>query len=151
MARDTQIAMPRLRTVFLAILVVVALVGVGAVGSACRDTLALQGTPAASFTITSTGSALTVTHDGGDTITDDQYTVALSILVATPGHDTARYTWANETAGGFPIGAGDSLTIQHPTLTNGTVIRVVHRGYEVPRFCPTRGAPQRMILAKETL
>lgn len=153
MAADTQILVPRLRYILLAFLVVGAVVGIGVVGAECRDTLALQGTPAVNFNITSTASEFTVTHAGGQSITDDQYTVAVTILVAHSIEETTpryRYTWANQTNGGFPISTGDSVTLRNLTLEDGMVIRVVHRGYEVPQYCPARGTPQRIVLGQAT-
>ena len=149
MPRDTP-----LRAGLLAVVVLVALLGVASVGAECQDTLALQGTPAASFDITYDDDAtkLTITHDGGDTITDDQYTVGVAALV-TPAasNSSTQHIWANETVGGFPITPGSSITLQDTALTSGATIQVVHRGYEIPRYCPQRGAPQRIVLDEKRL
>lgn len=143
MALDSRIEEPRLGVVLLGITVVLALLGVGIVFESCEDNLALQGVPATSFVISydNETETLTATHDGGDTIADDDRTVALYLRVRdSVTRTTERYTWANETVGGFPVGPNDRITVRNVTLDGqpldgGDVITVIHRGYERPSHC----------------
>lgn len=96
--------------------------------------------PAASFTFSydnETGE-LTVTHDGGATITGDQ-TEWMEVSVGTENYGDYRATYGWEENGGtFPVEPGDSITITDRQISDGDRVELHWSGdaTQEPSYCP---------------
>lgn len=113
------------------LLIAVVVVVVGAIGSfmfGLQGTALSSGAPQAtmSFSWDANADDLTVTHDGGPELTDQN---SLAVQIWVEGQQ--ERTWANASGGGeqpFPIQAGDDITLSGTTVDPGDTVRIVWVG-----------------------
>lgn len=111
--------------------------------SPCRDITATS--PQAGFNITynSSTETLTVVHDGGDRLTEEN-TNSLTIRIRPEGSEeySTRYILASDSKGGYPVDDTDEwmftdASINDRPLSYHDIIRVVWSGpADISSYCP---------------
>jgi hypothetical protein len=111
--------------------------------SPCHDITATSPQIAFNVTYETSSETLTVVHDGGDRLTEEN-TNSLTIRISSEGTGkyTTRYVLASDSTGGYPVESDNTWTFRNASihdrpLSDGDVVRVVWAGPDdIPSYCP---------------
>ena len=120
--------------------------------SPCHDITATSPQIAFNITYNSSIETLTVVHDGGDRLTEEN-TNSLTIRIRSEESEeySTRYVLASDSKGGYPVDDTDEwvftdVSINDRPLSNHDIIRVVWSGPDdIPSYCPNHQEEETML------